>query len=135
MEIRLFKNVKGKLTGRLCNVFVVALILSLPLACKDARDSRPEQLLTKEEMVAVLQEIYVTEEKINRLVLPRDSSETVFTLMEEKVFEKYNIPDSTFKQSLDYYMDRPKEMELIYTALVDSLQLKEQRVPARIDAQ
>jgi len=35
-----------------------------------------------------------------------------------------------FRKSMDYYMDHPMEMELIYTSLVDSLNLREQRVPA-----
>ena len=42
------------------------------------------------------------------------------------------MSDSVFKKSFDYYMDRPKEMELIYTALVDSLSLMEQRFDSSI---
>ena len=54
--------------------------------------------------------------------------------MENKVFEKAAISDSLFRKSFDYYMERPREMELIYTALVDSLQLKEQRAPMEAPA-
>jgi hypothetical protein len=78
-------------------------------------------------MVRTLTEIYVVEEKVNRLGLIRDSSEKVFDSLRVRVFRNMPYPDSVFKRSLDYYTDRPKEMEVIYTALVDSLQLREQR--------
>lgn len=83
-------------------------------------------------MVYVLTEVYLTEEKVNRLVIPRDSAQQVFESLQGKVFDKTGVPDSLFKVSFDYYMDRPQELEIIYTALVDSLQLKEQRTPIQV---
>ena len=80
-------------------------------------------------MVRVMEEIYIAEEKVNQLVLARDSANEVFSVMGAKVFENAALTDSVFKKSFDYYMERPQEMELIYTALVDSLQLREQRAP------
>jgi hypothetical protein len=90
---------------------------------------RPEAVLTKDQMVQVMSNIYVTEEKVNQLALSRDSAKEVFSAIGQKVFEDAGIRDSVFKKSFDYYMERPKEMELIYTALVDTLQLREQRAP------
>lgn len=78
-------------------------------------------------MVSTLTDIYMVEEKVNRLGLVRDSAEKVFDSLRVRVFRNSPYPDSVFKRSLDYYTDRPKEMEMIYTALVDSLQLREQR--------
>lgn len=83
-------------------------------------------------MVQVLQEMYLAEEKINRLGIGRDSAKQVFAVMEKMVFEDAGVGDSVFQRSFDYYMEHPKEMELIYTALVDTLQLKEQRVPYQV---
>ena len=79
-------------------------------------------------MVEILTEIYLSEQKVNRLGLTRDSAEHEFGRFKKEVFEKINVSDSVFKRSFDYYMDRPKEMEMIYTALVDSLSLMEQRI-------
>ena len=78
-------------------------------------------------MVKILTEIYLTEQKINRLGVSRDSGEHEFERFKKGVFERVGVSDSVFKRSFDYYMDRPKEMEMIYTALVDSLSLMEQR--------
>lgn len=80
-------------------------------------------------MVEIMEDLYIAEEKVNYLALSRDSAVEVAALMENKVFEKAAISDTLFRKSFDYYMERPREMELIYTALVDSLQLKEQRAP------
>jgi hypothetical protein len=79
-------------------------------------------------MVKAMTEIYLAEQKINRLGVPRDSAEHEFERFKRLVFEKIDVSDSVFKRSFDYYMDRPKEMEVIFTALVDSLSLMEQRI-------
>lgn len=98
-------------------------------------EKAPEGILSKEEMVQVMEELYIAEEKVNHLSLSRDSSKQVATFMQSRVFENAAVDDTLFKRSFDYYMEHPKEMELIYTALVDTLQLREQRVPYRPDQQ
>ena len=75
----------------------------------------------------MLTEIYIAEDKVNRLSVDPDSSHRIFEDFRRKIGEKTGIPDSVFRRSLDYYTARPQEMEQIYAALVDSLNLKEQR--------
>ena len=109
-------------------------ILGLLVSCN--RSARPEGVLSHADMVRTLTEIYVVEEKVNRLGLARDSGEKVFDSLRVRVFRNLSYPDSVFKRSLDYYTGRPQEMQEIYAALVDSLQLREQRVlnqPAATD--
>jgi hypothetical protein len=96
-------------------------------------DKKPEGILSRHEMVQVMEELYIAEEKINHLALSRDSSKVVFEVIKGKVFEDAAMTDSVFRKSFDYYMEHPAEMELIYTALVDTLQLREQRAPFRSD--
>ena len=80
-------------------------------------------------MVKILEELYIVEEKINHMALSRDSSKKVFAIMQSKLFKNAGVSDSVFRKSFDYYMEHPKELELIYTAVVDTLQLREQRAP------
>jgi len=103
------------------------LTLAIFAALVSCSPERPEGILPKDEMVSIMEDIYISEEKVNHLALSRDSSKIVFEILSRKVFENAQITDSVFKRSFDYYMERPKDMELIYTALVDSLQLREQR--------
>jgi len=88
----------------------------------------PEGILTKDQMVRVLSELYITEQKISTLGVKRDSLHQIFDAMKDKVFERTGVTDSVFRQSLNYYMDRPQTFEVIYTALIDSLNLREQKL-------
>jgi Domain of unknown function (DUF4296) len=125
MEFRFIMNAKGwmsqfTLCGAIC-------MLILCCSCNDS-DRNDKDILTREQMVKALTEVYLAEQKINRLGLPRDSAEREFDHFKQLVFEKIDVSDSVFKRSFDYYMDRPNEMEIIFTALVDSLSLMEQRI-------
>jgi hypothetical protein len=108
----------------------VALIAVVVSSCAP-KDRRPAGILSKEQMTRVLCEVYINEEKVTRLNLRRDSAEAVAEIFDVKAFEKLQTSDSVFRLSFNYYMDRPAEMEQIYTAVVDSLQLREQIAPAQ----
>ena len=92
--------------------------------CKDAE--RPAGVLSHQEMVNVLAEVYILEEKVKPLNLKPDSTDQLVRQMKERLLDSLHVPDSVFRVSLDYYWDNPKEMEAIYDALVDSLNLREQ---------
>jgi hypothetical protein len=108
----------------------MAFVLFAVSACDQSE--RDPSILSREQMVKILTEVYLTEQKVNRMGVPTDSAEHEFERFKRTVFEQNKISDSIFRKSFDYYMDRPKEMELIYTALVDSLSLMEQRFDSSI---
>ena len=116
----------GKFMGML---FVVSLLSMLSMACH--HDKRPKGILSQGEMVKVLSDVYINEQKLSRISLRPDSASLVFDKMKGKVLTHAGTADSVFKRSLDYYVERPKELELIYAALVDSLSLQEQRMDAK----
>ena len=105
------------------------LVAAVVVALASCAEKKPIGILTREEMVQIMEEMYVAEEKINNMAISRDSSKKVFEAMGAKVFERAAVSDTVFKKSFDYYMEHPRQMEFIYTALVDSLQLREQRAP------
>jgi hypothetical protein len=92
--------------------------------------SRPEGILTEKQMVNVMTELYLAEERANKLSIPYDSVKEIFPMFSAKAFEKAGVSDSLFQKSLDYYMSEPEQLENIYTILVDSLSLKAQRADA-----
>jgi hypothetical protein len=116
--------VKGKDGYVMRSCLVIVIILGLSCCNKK---SAPEGILSQDEMVAVMSELYIAEQKISTLGVKRDSLSQIFGVMKEKVFAKAGTTDSVFRKSLNYYMDHPREMEVIYTSLVDSLNLREQR--------
>jgi hypothetical protein len=117
----------GKQTG-------ILFLLFLNFSCQQT-EQKPDDVLSHNEMVKVLAEVYITEEKISRAGISPDSAALLFEIASEKLYDQTGVPDSVFKESLNYYMDRPKEMEMIYSILIDSLQLREQRMPFQTSPQ
>ena len=110
---------------------LVLVALAMLAAC--AKGAGDGDILSKQQMVKVMQELYIADEKVNHMGLPHDSAKQIATQLHSRVFENAALTDSIFKKSFDYYMERPQEMEIIYAALVDTLHLREQHVPFRPD--
>lgn len=104
---------------------IVLVVLLCLMAC--AQPKMPAGILTEKEMVTTLMELYITEEKVSSLGLPYDSIKKVFPVFSSKTFDKVGVQDSTFRRSMDYYMAYPDQLERIYTAAVDSLNLRIQK--------
>jgi len=107
--------------------FCVIALVVLALSCSK-KERVPEGVLSRDEMVNVLSELYIVEQKISTLGVKRDSLVQIFDSMKGRVFEKVGITDSVFRKSLNFYIDHPDVLEGIYTSLIDSLNLREQRV-------
>jgi hypothetical protein len=107
--------------------WLLAISLFVLAGCKK-KDEKSADILSHAQMVKALAQIYIAEQKVNNIGLNLDSAQIVFDKVKGRVFQDAGVTDSTFKKSYDYYMDRPKEFELIYTALVDTLNLYEQRL-------
>ena len=124
MEIQFFKIYKKiRFYGAL--ILQSGLVSLFLLACSQART--PEGVLSKDQMVRIFSDVYITEEKVNKVNLPPDSAKKVMVFLKNRILENNQVDDSVFEMSFNYYVDHPKEMELIYSALVDSLQLQEER--------
>ncbi len=73
----------------------------------------PEILLSKEEMINILTDVYIAEGTIAYQkalkTLPEGADATYY----EQIFEKYKISHRTLKENLSYYNSNPKNMELL----------------------
>lgn len=116
---------KGPMIAPVCTGLVLLLAV-LVFSC--GKPKAPQNLLPEDKVVNVLSDLYVVEQKVNGLGLKRDTSEQIFAKLKDKVFEKNGITDSSFRVSLDYYVDHSSAIESIYSQLVDSLNLREQRI-------
>jgi hypothetical protein len=108
-------------------ILITFFAFQVILGCK--QEKMPQGVLSQPEMVNVLIQLYVAEERLSKVAVPYDSSTKLIPYFRVKVFESTGVPDSVYKKSMEYYMANPKKLELIYTALVDSLSLKEQSKP------
>ena len=110
--------------------FIIFLILVSNTAC-ETKSKVEAGILSHPEMVSTLMDVYLSEQKIISLNLKRDSAEFLFKKLNAKVLESRNIQDSVFQKSYDFYLAHPKELEEIYSALVDSLNLRQQRLVSK----
>ena len=107
-------------------VFLMIGIVAL-ISCKKEPE-KPGDILTKEQMTQVIIDIHILEAQIKDVKVNFDSSKVIYNLLEKRMFERYGFSDSTYKKSFLYYLDHPRDMEEIYTAVVDSLSLQEKLV-------
>jgi hypothetical protein len=125
-------QVKISFKGRFCQFILMGVIfLSSFSACMTEKPANG--VLTEQEMMKVLSELYIAEDKIGRVGISYDSIKKIFPKFEAKVFEKLNVNDSVFYKSLEYYVANPKKLEHIYAAVVDSLNLKAQSATTRAE--
>lgn len=107
---------------------VVFTLLAFLLAC--GAEKKPDEVLEEDAMVRILMDIYITEEKVNRLAFTRDSTEKIFPLFKDRIYRNAKINDSIFVRSMEYYLAHPKKLERVYSAVIDSLTLREQALAA-----
>lgn len=79
-------------------------------------------------MVRAMTELYLAEQKVATVGVSRDSTAQMFRAMSPAIFDQVGVSDSVFRLSFDYYLENPIVMEEIYTALIDSLNLREQKM-------
>jgi hypothetical protein len=100
----------------------------MPAGCTVEKEGK--DVLSEEKMIKVLMEMYIAESKASRMGIAYDSTKVIFPKFEAMVFEKMDVSDSVFKKSMQYYFAHPKRLERIYSAVVDSLNLKAQSAAA-----
>ena len=89
------------------------------------KDKPSEAIMTKEQMVSFLIDLHIMEAKINTTRFPSDSIKSIFPEIEKELFKEHNITDTLYFRSYQYYLSNMFDMEEIYTAVVDSLSLRE----------
>lgn len=102
----------------------VLFLFFLLAACIDQKGT-PDGILSKQKMVDFLIDLHIIEARLNTVRFPQDSVKLFFPDIEKELFEKHNITDSIYFVSYQYYLENVKEMEEIYTAVVDSLSIRE----------
>ena len=108
------------------NIFLILLIAMLA-GCKSEESSNNE-IMSKEQMISFLIDLHIIEAKITNVKVPPDSVKVFFPQIEDSLYKKHNVSDSLYMKSYKYYLDHVHEMEEIYTAVVDSLSLRERMI-------
>ncbi|GAB2792341.1 hypothetical protein GCM10027175_33720 [Hymenobacter latericoloratus] len=111
-------------------MWVGALAL-LVTACQKADDiAPPRQLIPRDKMVSLLMELHTLEARTDAAGLPIDSARALFHEAQKNLYWRYEVNDSSFRQSYRYYAVHDKDLDEIYAQVVDSLALREVQLQA-----
>jgi hypothetical protein len=102
------------------------VLISLGFSCGKS-DKSPEGIIPAEKMRDMLIQIHLAEAKVSAQNIPADTSIKVFRAMQDHIYSKFGVDSSTFNKSYRYYIVHVEKMDEIYTAVVDSLSLREAR--------
>ncbi len=105
-------------------ILFFGLIALFTGACQ--KEEKPEGVLDQQALTNVMLDVYLAEARLNVGLVPHDSAEKLFKPFEEKMLKGKGLTDSTLRITYQYYLSHPKELELVYDAVIDSLSLREQ---------
>ncbi|MGI4831945.1 MAG: DUF4296 domain-containing protein [Janthinobacterium lividum] len=111
---------------------VRALATSLLLTASCARPEeapKPANLVPKDQMVTLLTRLHLLESRIEASRLAPDSARSLFLAQQRDLLWQRHISeqDSSFERSYRYYAVHGKDLDEIYAAVIDSLNLVEKR--------
>lgn len=86
---------------------------------------KPSNLLPENKMVDILEDIHLTESKVNNLAMgSSDSSLAIFKKLETDILKKHLVDTAAFRKSYQYYVTEPEEFKAIYNKIVEHLEVK-----------
>ena len=103
------------------------LVLTAFIATSCQRELRPPGVLSKEEYASFLVEIYLAEARFSQLPINADSTMRLYLSYEPEILKKFGMADTTLQRTYAYYINHPKQLEDVYTAVIDTLSLREQK--------
>lgn len=89
---------------------------------------KPQNLLAKETMVAVMIDMQVAEAKVKNLRVSTDSARHLFSIYEMTIFDEKHITPEQYKESYEHYLNRYEDMQAIQKAVVDTLTNRKQQL-------
>ena len=103
--------------------FLTFILLSL-LGCKG--EEKPEDILAVEKMASILVDVHLAEGKIEELKLRNDTAKVTLAFLENEIFDKHGVERDVYEKSFNYHLSDINSMDLIYSIVVDSLNLRRQ---------
>lgn len=113
---------------KLARYFSSIVLFAGVLSCQSENET-PPGIIPKNKMISFLIDLHIAEARINDLSLRRDSAEAFFKEVEDSLYAKNGIShDSIYQKSYEYYLRDVNGLDAIYSAVVDSLSLRERLV-------
>ena len=101
----------------------LGIIILVAISCSSERP--PNSILDQHEMINYLIDLHLAEAAVQNLRLKGDTAKIVFAVKEKHLLKEHNITDTIFINSYNYYLEHPVKLEEIYSAVVDSISLRQ----------
>ena len=100
----------------------MSLLSVLLLACTAPKTEIPSGILSETEFANMLKEVHLAEaafelNKSKGVINAKNSLANSY----QSIYKKYDVTDTTFSKSLDYYAKHPEKLEKIYTNVLEQL--------------
>jgi len=105
------------------NRFILCLFLAV-CSCQGSKE-KPKDVLSQAQLSSLLVDIYIAEARTENWALVKDSTIRYFIPFEQKLMQGHGVSDSVLRKTYSYYLAHPKELELIYDSVIDTLGLRE----------
>lgn len=93
-------------------------------------EQRPADILPPNEMAKIMIDLYLAEARLTDGMVNKDSALRYFIPQQQRLLEKHSLSDSAIVKSFQYYVDHPQQLEKIYESVIDTLNLREQKLRA-----
>lgn len=110
-------------------LLLLAIFAVMAVSC--AKQRQEVAPLTRDQMVSIMMDVYISEAKASYLPLTRDSAYRLFAAHQDSLMHRHRVADSTLRKAYSYYLNHPEELEMIYEAIIDSLNLRQQLLPGQ----
>ena len=109
----------------------LAALLALPACQRPEQAPQPDDLLSREQVISVLADVHVLEAQVEQSRLNTDSARALFLQQRKLLMKRHNVGDSAFLHSYRYYGSHGKDLDEIYGAVNDTLELRAKKLGAK----
>ena len=101
---------------------MLSILSVLLLACSTPKTETPTGILSRKEFVRILKEVHLREAafELNKSKGVENAKNTLANSY-QSIYKKYDVTDTTFSKSLDYYAKHPEKLGKIYTDVLEQL--------------
>ena len=99
------------------------VVLSITFGCSEEiqRFPKPSNLIPRDTMVMVLKDISILESHVKSQFPQVNQNYKILRKSGQIVLKKYNLDTTRLNSSMSYYGSRQKEMQSIYSQVLDSI--------------
>lgn len=105
--------------------FLFLFSVLLVAACGDQQEEQkiPEGVMSKDKFTEVLTDIQLLEASMRQRFIRDEDPKLLYPIYYKQIFEKHEISEDEFKESLEYWSAQDQEMTGIYDSVIENLSL------------